>query len=59
MKVSEIYSHLNGLEFIKVHKPNLWDEIVSVVESVDAISCRSKISKEKRHKESCFSRQNL
>ncbi len=27
MKVAEIYSHLNGLEFLLVHKPALWDEL--------------------------------
>jgi Restriction endonuclease BglII. len=47
MKIVEIYSHLNGLEFLLVHKPKLWEEIQNVVTSVDAIACKSKISKEK------------
>lgn len=47
MKIAECYSHLNGYEFIKVHKPHLWDEIVEVIQAVDAESCRTKTSKEK------------
>ena len=27
MKIGETYSHLNGLEFLLVHKPELWEEI--------------------------------
>ena len=47
MKISEKYSHLNGLEFLLVHKPKLWDEIVKVINKVDAEVCRTKVSKEK------------
>ncbi|MGB3340821.1 MAG: BglII/BstYI family type II restriction endonuclease [bacterium] len=47
MKIIEIYSHLNGLEFLIVHKPNLWKEIRKVIRSVDAKGCKTKISKEK------------
>ena len=47
MKIVETYSHLNGLEFLLVHKPKLWAEIQSVVEKVDAKRCKTKISKEK------------
>jgi len=46
MNVIEIYSHLNGLEYLLVHKPVLWAEILEVIEKVDAISLRTKISKE-------------
>lgn len=42
------YSHLNGLEFLLVHKPKLWKEIESVIARADAALCRTKISKEKR-----------
>lgn len=48
MKVSEVYSHLNGLEFLKVHRPTLWQEVIEVIEAVDAFGCRNKVSKEKR-----------
>ena len=48
MRIATYYSHLNGLEFLQVHKPHLWGEITGVIETVDAAACRSKISKEKR-----------
>lgn len=47
MKIIETYSHLNGLEFLIVHKPNLWKEIKKVIRSVDATVCKTKVSKEK------------
>ncbi|HHD83052.1 MAG TPA: restriction endonuclease [Bacteroidetes bacterium] len=50
MKISETYSHLNGLEFLLVHKPKLWDEIKSVISLVNAQKCKTKVSKEKRNK---------
>lgn len=50
MKIAETYSHLNGLEFLLVHKPNLWKEIQAVVTAVDAKKCRTKVSKEKTMK---------
>ena len=50
MRISEIYSHLNGLEFLKVHKLDLWNEICEVVAWVDANACKTKISKEKTMK---------
>ena len=48
MKISETYSHLNGLEFLLVHRPKLWAEIERVIASIDANACRTKVSKEKR-----------
>lgn len=50
MKIANLYSHLNGYEFLLVHKPNLWKEIESVVARIDASSCKTKISKEKTKK---------
>ncbi|MCS7223926.1 MAG: restriction endonuclease [Armatimonadetes bacterium] len=50
MKVGEVYSHLNGLEFLLVHKPYLWQEILEVIKSVDALKCRTKVSREKTMK---------
>ena len=47
MKIVEKYSHLNGLEFLLVHKPELWQEIETVIQSIDAETCKTKISKEK------------
>ena len=54
MKIVEFYSHLNGWEFLLVHKPHLWDEIVEVIEKVDAEQCRTKVSHEKRSKGALF-----
>lgn len=50
MQIVESYSHLNGLEYLIVHKPYLWAEIQSVIKSVDAKACRTKVSKEKNMK---------
>lgn len=47
MKIAEYYSHLNGYEFIKVHKPALWAEIEKVVCEVNVQRHRTKVSKEK------------
>lgn len=47
MRIVETYSHLNGLEYIMVHKKKLWKEIQDVVSSVNATGLRTKISKEK------------
>jgi len=48
MKICETYSHLNGLEYLIVHKPHLWQEIQEVISIVDAEACKTKKSKEKR-----------
>ncbi|MFH1761758.1 MAG: BglII/BstYI family type II restriction endonuclease [bacterium] len=50
MKIVETYSHLNGLEFILVHKPALWKEIKNVIKNINGKKCRTKISKEIRMK---------
>jgi len=47
VKIIEKYSPLNGLEFLLVHKSELWKEIEKVIDSVDAEACKTKISKEK------------
>lgn len=47
MRIVETYSHLNGLEFLMVHKPDLWTEIMQVIEGIDASRFRTKVSKEK------------
>jgi len=50
MKIIETYSHLNGLEFLIVHKANLWKEVQHVIQKVDAETCKTKVSKEKTMK---------
>jgi len=48
MRLVETYSHLNGLEYLLVHKPHIWNEIRNVIANVDAMACKTKVSKEKR-----------
>jgi hypothetical protein len=50
MKIKYLYSHLNGLEWIQVHHKDIWEEIVTSIESVDPEICRTKVSKEKTMK---------
>ena len=50
MKIVEKYSHLNGLEYLFVHKPSLWKEIEGVISNIDAEKCKTKVSKEKTMK---------
>ena len=50
MRIVETYSHLNGLEYLLVHKPELWQEIQDIVGAVDATQYKIKISKEKTMK---------
>ena len=47
MKIAEIYSHLNGLEFLMVHLPELWAEVQAIIADIDAEICKTKVSKEK------------
>ena len=36
MRIANQYSHLNGYEFLIVHKPELWQEIVDTLSSINA-----------------------
>ena len=47
MRLAEHYSHLNGLEYLQVHKPTLWQEIQNAVAAVDASKLKTKVSSEK------------
>lgn len=48
MKIAQLYSHLNGYEFLRVHHPQLLDELEGVVRGINAEACRTKVSKEAR-----------
>ena len=50
MRIANIYSNLNGLEFLFVRKPELWREIQKAIKNVDASSAFEKISREKTMK---------
>ena len=47
MRIGAKYSHLNGEEYLLVHKPALWQEVQDVIASVNAAACKTKVSKEK------------
>ena len=47
MQVKAKYSHLNGEEYLLVHHKALWEEVQAVIDQVDAMACRTKVSKEK------------
>ena len=48
MRIVEYHSHLNGLEYLLVHHPDLWKEIKDIIASADAGRFKTKISKEKK-----------
>src|SRR3972149_4140310 len=48
MKIHKIYSHLNGEEYLLVHKKGLYKEIRSVIETIDSSKYKTKESQEKR-----------
>ena len=50
MRIVEMHSHLNGLEWMTVHRPELVQEIQDIIEHVDAHQLRTKVSQEKRMK---------
>ena len=47
MRIVERYSHMNGEEFLIVHRPELLREIEDVISSVDAEKCKTKVSRER------------
>lgn len=48
MKVVKKYSHLNGEEFLLVHKKERYDEILEAIATVDATRFKTKSSEEQR-----------
>ena len=50
MKIAQKYSHLNGEEYLIVHRNNLYTEIKDIIKSVHADDYKTKISKEKTKK---------
>lgn len=47
MQIEAWYSHLNGEEFLLVHRAELLEEVREVVTEVDAEACKTKISQER------------
>jgi len=50
MRIAARYSHLNGVEFLMVHRPSLWTQVQEIINQVDAEACKTKQSKEARKK---------
>ncbi len=47
MKIAQKYSHLNGEEYFIVHHKELYNEIIDIIQSIDASKLMTKESKEK------------
>jgi hypothetical protein len=47
MKVVKKYSHLNGEEYLLVHKKDQYEEILQVISEVDGDNFKTKVSEEK------------
>lgn len=47
MKITVLYSHLNGHEWLLIHERKVWREVATVIASVDAERYKTKVSKEK------------
>jgi hypothetical protein len=50
LKIIQRHSHLNGWEYLVVHKRRIWQEIESAIAAVDAFRCKTKTSEEERKK---------
>ena len=48
MDIGAKYSHLNGEEYLLVHRKELWEEVQEVISNVDAKACKKKVSRERR-----------
>ena len=42
MKIGAQYSHLNGKEYLLVHRKKLWKEVWKFIADVDAEACKNK-----------------
>ena len=50
MQIDAKHSHLNGEEWLLVHARDAYQEILDVIQGIDAEKCRTKVSKEKTMK---------
>ena len=48
MRIDQIHSHLNGLEYLKANRLHIYEEILSIIKSVNAEEVKTKVSKEKK-----------
>jgi hypothetical protein len=42
MIIADVYSHFNGLEFLHVRKPALWEEVVAIISAVNFPAARGR-----------------
>ena len=47
MRVKARYPHLNGEEYLLVHRRELWEEVQAVILGIDGEACRTKVSRER------------
>src|SRR5688572_27892711 len=47
MKIAQKYSHLNGEEYLIVHHQRVYNEIIRIIQNIDAKKLMTKESKEK------------
>ena len=60
MKISEKYSHINGLEYLLVHRPEVWHELQDLIAAVDAEKCTARVSGKKSYQEKVlYNRRDL
>ena len=50
MRISTSYSHMNGEEYLLVHRNDVWEEVKDIIADVDAERCKTKLSAEKTKK---------
>ncbi len=50
MKITQKYSHLNGEEYLIVHHKDIYDEILDIINLIDANKFKTKVSEEKTMK---------
>jgi hypothetical protein len=50
VKITALYSHLNGHEWLLVHERKTWREIEATIKSIDAAKHKTKVSDEKTMK---------
>ncbi len=48
MHISARYSHMNGEEYLIVHRREIWQEVQDIIASVDAEMCKTKVSAESK-----------
>lgn len=55
MRISATYSHINGLEYLLVHNPEVWSELQAIVAAIDAQTCVGQVPPDRSSQESiCF-----